>query len=128
MFRAVGDTSGQAWALRVLEQIAHYQGDYEQATIYATESLTLTLALGDRHRQADVLISLASLARAQGDDARAAAYLVESLSINRELGTREDSFGISASWGASQSGRATRRRRWRAWRRAWWGSEISGTR
>jgi tetratricopeptide (TPR) repeat protein len=89
LFRIAGDIAAQAYVLRALAQIAHYQADYRQATIYDTESLALAQAIGDLQRQADVLGHLALLAQAQDDDAQAAAYLAEAIALNRDLGMKE---------------------------------------
>lgn len=83
-----GDLSPQARAglLMRAAQLAWAQGDYDRASTYAAESLSLNRALGDRLEIASALNVLGMVAAELEDHARAATLFEESLALHRDLG------------------------------------------
>jgi predicted ATPase/transcriptional regulator with XRE-family HTH domain len=94
LYRAAGDTKGQANVLNNLGTLAHHQGEYAQARAALEEGLAAFRALGDGEATADVLSNLASVLKEMGDYAAATAAQEESLALRRARG---DSWGVAAS-------------------------------
>jgi non-specific serine/threonine protein kinase len=86
LFRADGDTSGEANALALFGMLRDDLGDHEQATSLEEEALRLFRMLDDRQNVARLLNSRGLAAYDVGDYDRATILLEESLSLARSLG------------------------------------------
>ncbi|MGN6699971.1 MAG: ATP-binding protein, partial [Thermomicrobiales bacterium] len=84
----------RARAIHTLANLAHYQGDYQQAQALYAESLRLRRAIGDQSGIAGSLASLAEVHQNQGNYAGTRALHEEALAIWRALG---DVRGIGGS-------------------------------
>lgn len=88
------EEAGIASLLHNLGQIAHANGDYEQAISINQESLAIRREFGDRRGIAMSLHSLGIIGADQGESDRGRSLIEESLAIRRELGDRQ---GIAVS-------------------------------
>jgi tetratricopeptide (TPR) repeat protein len=87
--RGTGGTAARARALEATGDLAHWQGDFEDAAACFEQSLALYRALGDRSGVALSLHRVAIMVERQGDYARATLLQEESLALCREVGDRE---------------------------------------
>ncbi len=94
----------RAMALNGAGNLAHNQGDFQQATALHEESLALRRAVEDRQGIANSLGNLGRLAHAQDDFERSYALFAECLALQRELG---NTWGIATT--AGNLGNAARR-------------------
>jgi predicted ATPase/DNA-binding CsgD family transcriptional regulator len=79
----------RAKALHGAGVLAHYQGDYVQATALCTESLELCRHAGDEPGIARALSGLALVARTTGDYSTAQSTFEQALEIFRRVGDRQ---------------------------------------
>ncbi len=78
----------RAKALNGAGILAHYQGDYNQATALSSASVAIFRQLGDKRGIAGALHGLALVARAGDNHAAVRAIYRESLALYREVGDR----------------------------------------
>jgi predicted ATPase/DNA-binding SARP family transcriptional activator len=75
--------------------LARYQGAYQQANSWSSESLTICRQMNDLHGVADALGNLGYVALHQGADHPAGEYYQEALAIHQQLNNRQ---GIADSY------------------------------
>jgi predicted ATPase/DNA-binding response OmpR family regulator/Tfp pilus assembly protein PilF len=102
---ALGQCGGLPLALRAralfgVGWLARDQGDYEQATAYLDESLTLFRELDDKRGISEALRGVGELALSQGEFERAKDLFEESLALSQELPTSDD-----RAWSLNHLGR-----------------------
>jgi len=84
--RQLGDTRGEACALRELGNVAMLRGENGRARVLLEEGLTLFRELGDTLGISDSLVTLADVLLIQGKYTRAGSLLEESLAFYRKAG------------------------------------------
>lgn len=84
----VGPAQARGYALSNLARAARLEGDADEATSTAEQSLACFRALGDQHGESLALNSLGNIARTLREYDRARAYLDSALLIRRRLGDR----------------------------------------
>ncbi len=89
-------TLARADALTGAGNLAHLQGEMEQARLFHEECLEIQRALGDKQGIAVALCNLGLLAQEQGDPGRAHSLQEESLALHREMGDKQ---GIARALG-----------------------------
>ena len=91
VYRRVGDTQGEAEALRLLGVHAHNVGDYDLAQRRLEEALATMRTLGNDEGVANTLLSLGNVAFDRGEPQAQALY-EESLAIAKRIG---DTLGVA---------------------------------
>jgi len=86
LFRQLGDTRGEARALRELGRVAMLRGENARAHALLEEGLTLFRELGDTQGVSDSLVTLSDVLLIQGKYTRAGSLLEESLAFYRSTG------------------------------------------
>jgi predicted ATPase len=85
-FTALGDRRATGWALTVLAQIAHEQGDHPATIKLADEAVVVSREAGDGRNAAWALELAAEAARASGDEAAAVSFEADAAELLAERG------------------------------------------
>jgi predicted ATPase/class 3 adenylate cyclase len=95
-------TAARAKGLNGIAGLVYWQADYDLATTYWNESLSIWQELGDRGQIGEVLYSLAYIAGVAGDNQRAMDLFEQSIELFQEAGNRRGEGNALSSLGMIQ--------------------------
>jgi predicted ATPase/class 3 adenylate cyclase len=95
-------TAARAKGLNGIAGLVYWQADYELATTYWNESLSIWQELGDRGQVGEVLYSLAYISGVAGDNQRAMELFRQSIELFQEAGNRRGEGNALSSLGMIQ--------------------------